>query len=74
MEMAKCSVCETRTVDHWIRGFTVRLLLGMLIVLIFHTWKYDRFVEKRFTSIEQRNSELKQGYILPKQEKKGGGM
>ena len=68
--MGKCPVCETRTVDHWIRGFVVGILLGSLIAFIgaqlFHSWQYSKFAGSRIEKLETKNEELKQGYVPPR--------
>ena len=71
--MAKCPVCETRTVDHWIRGFIVGFLLGLLIAFIsgqlFHSWQYSKFASQRIEKLEDKNKELREGYVPPRREK-----
>jgi hypothetical protein len=66
----KCPVCETRTIDHWIRGFVVGILLGSLIAFIagqlFHSWEYSKFAISRIEKLQEKNSELKQGYVPPR--------
>ena len=76
--MAKCPVCETRTVDHWIRGFLIAIFLGLLVGFIggqlFHSWQYGRLAEKRIGLLEEKKDELVKGYVPPRESptKEGG--
>ena len=65
--MAKCPVCETRTIDHWIRGFVIGsclcLLIGFICGQLFHSWQYSKFASQRIEKLEDKNKELKEGYV-----------
>lgn len=68
--MARCPVCETRTIDHWIRGFVVGILLGCVIAFIggqlFHKWQYGDIWKGKYEREVGVNDELKKGYVPPR--------
>lgn len=72
--MAKCPVCETRTIDHYLRGFVVALLLGLLIGFVggqlFHKWQYGDVFKSRAERLENVNDELRKGYVPLREGKK----
>lgn len=68
--MAKCPVCEVRAIDHWWRGFIVAICLGLLIGFVagqlFHSWQFGKVFGGRIEILEERNEELRKGFIPPR--------
>ena len=68
--MAKCPICETKTVDHWMRGALIIgalcLLLGFIAGQLFHSWQYSKFASQRIEKLEDKNKELRDGYVPPR--------
>lgn len=65
--MTKCPVCETRTIDHWMRGALIIgalcLLMGFIGGQLFHSWQYSKFASQRIEKLEDKNRELRDGYV-----------
>ena len=71
--MAKCPVCETNVSQHWFRGFLVALFLGLLVGFVggqlFHSWQYSKFASSRIEKLEDKNKELREGYVPLRRDK-----
>ncbi len=61
----KCPICETNATSHWLRGFLVGISLLLVFIggLIFHDWQYDRPLKADNQKLEDRNQELRKGYV-----------
>ncbi len=65
----KCPICEMDSGSHWLRGFLIglcaALLIGFIGGQIFHNWQYDRQLKGDIQKLEERNQELRKGYVPP---------
>jgi len=72
--MAKCPVCGSKEGTHWTRGLVIGLLIGALVAgWVSHYISYCEFRElffHRIERLEEKNSELKEGYVPPREGRK----
>ena len=63
----RCPVCEMNATAHWLRGFLIGFCMALLIGFIggqlFHGWQYDRPLKAEIGKLEDRNQELRKGFV-----------